>query len=578
MEMKSFNRNIIFIIAALSLIVLSSAAWSAVSLPTANVGGTVQTTATDLTFNVVITRANYLPDGTEFAVANDGVTETIINAEMALIGASRTGPLSFADATLEIRDPNNPAYKYMTATLSNITFDEVYPGVYYLNLALDASNPSSLNLSNVVLYPDDGNHPSRFISELGSELGTNDTLGLKLGFYVNGDVTATGTGTVFDGLLDGVVASVNSSPVAVAGVSFNQSQCLSTSCDVALDGSESTDPDSTAGTNDDIVSFEWFEDANNDGIYTVDELIASGATVTVGLPLGFHEITLLVTDTQGATDVDVITVVVDAAQLSFIEIDKAHVKRNGKLKIRGRLALPAGVTHAAVNSVGRAIIGISSLGTVIDETVDFTESSNGNKWKYKASPALGLKKFMIDWDGAKFNYQNGFLTIKSDHIGDDETSIEINSCSPVNVEINGVTVSIDANDVVTVNDATTKVDGDDDGDSDVEDSDHGNSADDDDGDCAVQVNLPFALTPDMVMTITGSVTDSITIGDYMTAAVGKFKIDGRFDPGTVDFSTLTPSLDLTVTLGDQGFNATLVIDETSWTKVKPKYWMFRLKK
>jgi hypothetical protein len=59
---------------------------------------------------------------------------------------------------------------------------------------------------------------------------------------------------------------------------------------VLLDGSSSADPDSTPGTNDDIVSFDWYEGP---------QLLGSGSQLSVPLSLGNHAITLEVEDTAG---------------------------------------------------------------------------------------------------------------------------------------------------------------------------------------------------------------------------------------------------------------------------------------
>jgi len=76
---------------------------------------------------------------------------------------------------------------------------------------------------------------------------------------------------------------------------------------VTLDGSGSTDPDSTTG-NDDIVAFEWFRDFGS----AASALIATGELAEVTLPLGAHTITLRVTDRTGLTDTDeVLETVVD---------------------------------------------------------------------------------------------------------------------------------------------------------------------------------------------------------------------------------------------------------------------------
>jgi len=67
--------------------------------------------------------------------------------------------------------------------------------------------------------------------------------------------------------------------------------------DVVLDGRDSSDPDSTPGTQDDLADFSWYEgDAPPTG-----RLLAQGSVAPVVLPLGTHPLTLVVTDRSGAT-------------------------------------------------------------------------------------------------------------------------------------------------------------------------------------------------------------------------------------------------------------------------------------
>ena len=65
---------------------------------------------------------------------------------------------------------------------------------------------------------------------------------------------------------------------------------------VTLDARGSTDPDSTPGTQDDIVSYEWLENAGA----PEERLLGTGPYMTVTLPLGAHAILLRVTDTKQA--------------------------------------------------------------------------------------------------------------------------------------------------------------------------------------------------------------------------------------------------------------------------------------
>jgi len=106
------------------------------------------------------------------------------------------------------------------------------------------------------------------------------------------------------------VIQVNNPPVADAGPDQN----VECGQDVTLDGSASSDPDSTPGTNDDIESFAWSLGG---------EPLGEGEMLTVSLPYGTHVITLTVTDKAGATSTDDTTVnVVDTVPPSVaVELD-----------------------------------------------------------------------------------------------------------------------------------------------------------------------------------------------------------------------------------------------------------------
>jgi len=133
---------------------------------------------------------------------------------------------------------------------------------------------------------------------------------------VDGDVVVIGadgddvTGSAY-------VYAVNRPPVADAGPD-TEVECTSPAgALVSLDGSGSSDPDSTPGTNDDIVSFRWFEDF---GLPT-EELLGAGETLDVTLPHGVHVITLEVTDSSGATDTDEVVISVVDSEPPEISID-----------------------------------------------------------------------------------------------------------------------------------------------------------------------------------------------------------------------------------------------------------------
>ena len=79
---------------------------------------------------------------------------------------------------------------------------------------------------------------------------------------------------------------------------------------VTLDGSCSSDVDSTPGTNDNIEYFDWYEqidpcDPNN------DIFLGSGQIIDCNLSLGEHDIILEVIDKAGAFDTNEVTIIVE---------------------------------------------------------------------------------------------------------------------------------------------------------------------------------------------------------------------------------------------------------------------------
>jgi hypothetical protein len=93
----------------------------------------------------------------------------------------------------------------------------------------------------------------------------------------------------------------NQPPVANAGTDQTVEQESYAGTEITLDGSGSTDVDSTPGTNDDIVSFDWYE---------ADTFLGSGEVLKHTFPLGTHTVTLKVTDSFGETDDDEVVITV----------------------------------------------------------------------------------------------------------------------------------------------------------------------------------------------------------------------------------------------------------------------------
>jgi peptidase S41-like protein len=76
-------------------------------------------------------------------------------------------------------------------------------------------------------------------------------------------------------------------------------ECTSSDgAEVTLDGSESSDPDSSHESYDDIVRYEWFEEFGT----PAQKLLGTSELARITLPLGSHPITLRVTDSFGEVD------------------------------------------------------------------------------------------------------------------------------------------------------------------------------------------------------------------------------------------------------------------------------------
>jgi len=108
-------------------------------------------------------------------------------------------------------------------------------------------------------------------------------------------------------------------PVAAAG-GDRTVECSSPSGTVVhLDGSGSTDPDSTPGTSDDIASYSWAID----GIGTVEQVAAD-----VTLPIGPTHASLTVTDTLGFADSNDATLTVQDTLAPDVSLDLTPVLEN----------------------------------------------------------------------------------------------------------------------------------------------------------------------------------------------------------------------------------------------------------
>jgi len=102
------------------------------------------------------------------------------------------------------------------------------------------------------------------------------------------------------GCEDGLYFDEDAIPLAAAGPNRTVDCDASGMAIVPLDGSGSTDADSTPGTHDDLVSFEWIEDLG----LASQRLLGTGESINTLLSGGVHSISLRVTDAAGGTATD----------------------------------------------------------------------------------------------------------------------------------------------------------------------------------------------------------------------------------------------------------------------------------
>ena len=180
-----------------------------------------------------------------------------------------------------------------------VSFDSSSLGTPWGTISWNSSEPAGTSVTVQARSSTDG------ISWSAWEAAGNgiDLAATPAGRYIQVEATLQITsGDVSPILYDLIVLPANEPPIADAGPDQTVEQTSHAGAQITLDGSGSTDPDSTLGTNDDIAWFDWYDQDNT--------LLGIGETLDYTFPLGNHTVTLVVTDFFGATDSDEVTVTV----------------------------------------------------------------------------------------------------------------------------------------------------------------------------------------------------------------------------------------------------------------------------
>jgi len=244
------------LIVVLSLIYFTEYSRASTLLPWVRFIGTYQVTAGigagSLTLNAFVNEMDY--ENGDVWKANVPGVETIYGARAALSGATRTGDYSFNGNPADPDDVTfsiiaSDGYVYLTSTLADIVFTQQGTNFAWLNRYLNANDPETLNLRNVVLRPngDDGLHPSRYLNELAAYLGSANVSGLKMQLFAPspGNFTTNSSGTITFGLLDGLKSNLIPPTVTTEPATIENGAAVTLNATVNPNGSET------------IVYFEW---------------------------------------------------------------------------------------------------------------------------------------------------------------------------------------------------------------------------------------------------------------------------------------------------------------------------------
>jgi hypothetical protein len=189
---------------------------------------------------------------------------------------------------------------------------------------------------------------------------------------------------IIGGRIDMGAYEFNHIPVADAGPDRTIEAQAPWGATVTLDGSVSSDADSTPGTNDDINDFNWYEldpcDPN------ADVFLGSGQILDCNLTIGEHIIVLDVIDRAGAFDSNEVTIIVrDTTPPDFTNIPQdLAVDCDGGYnldQLNAWLACAAAVDKCSDVTITNDFSGIvNSCGTTGSTTVTWTaEDEYGNK-------------------------------------------------------------------------------------------------------------------------------------------------------------------------------------------------------
>lgn len=338
-----------------------------------------------------------------------------------------------------------------------------------------------------------------------------------------------------DGAIDGVDNNVCNAPPA-ANIVVEQLTNIGALALVRLDGLGTSDDDPITDLN-----FVWLVDGN----IVCDGDNTTCSTIEYPLTYGDHEVTLIVTDSDGDSGSATTMVTLSPSQLSVLEIDFACVNfstAHPSIKLIGEIGLPFGVDFSELNPLVTLGVDLANVGVLPPADLTMTSLGyNERKWKYTSSTGP-VRSLHVNWRGTRFLYRehNFPITIKSRMITSTEAVVVVsykrrrhaNNAFVIDFG-NGATLTVDDD-----GNATSTVP--------LEVDCHRRQ---------VTLTLPFPITDASVIGISGLANRTINASQYLQASVGRYLLIADFDPSLVPdgADNTDPSIDLFLTVGDEAY-------------------------
>ncbi|MGA1867764.1 MAG: OmpL47-type beta-barrel domain-containing protein [bacterium] len=254
-------------------------------------------------------------------------------------------------------------------------------------------------------------------------------------------------------------------------------------------------------------------------------------------------------------------------ECSYILItEKAKVCwHHSDIHVDGNLNFPNGIWMDNLSPVGSIVIRLAEV-EIPEQSVNFEITDKKNdKWEYKDKDNLygNIKDFKIDWKGAKFDYHgDNKFHIHTHFIAGTETELCIHTdhvSETLAVIINGTSIAYDENKTIT-----TAVEYE----PQKDDNTH------------VHFTLPFQLTSDMTIKISGALNLTINVADYYKESSAKFKLVSSFDSMLFPKSSESSpdQLEYIIWFGDKmkmTSGRDLIGIEKAWTKKDTKHWEYK---